>query len=80
MLCNIDVIMLIYNLTEHFNKYLKTSWDLLQYHRDRPALISDDIIDDFLDNSALFKFKQKVTGQIIPFKYLSSFRRTLEMP
>ena len=72
--------MLIYNLIEHFNQYLKTSWDLLQYHRDGPALISDGIIDDFLGKIALFKFKQKVTGQTIPFKYLSSFRRTLEMP
>ena len=54
--------MLIYNLIEHFNKYLKTSWDLLQYHRDGPALISDGIIDDFLGKIALFKFKQKVTG------------------
>ena len=48
-------------------------------------------LDNFPDNSALFKFKQKITGStgddgtkavqiMIPLKYLSNFWRTLEMP
>ena len=48
-------------------------------------------LDNFSGNSALFKFKQKITGStgddctkavqiMVPFKYLSKFWRTLEMP
>ena len=56
-----------------------------------PALTDAGAIDDFssADNSALFKFKEKITGItasngrenveiIVPLKYLSNFWRTLE--
>ena len=65
----------------------------MQYYTDEPALNVARSIIYFSDdnNSALFPFKQKITGQIgnegtkdvdiiIPLKYLSNFWRTLEIP
>ena len=63
---DIDVGMLIYNLIEYSNNYLKTSANLWQYYRDETALNGHNCMIDFLDvdgNSASFRFKQKVTGQ-----------------
>ena len=87
---HIDVIMPMYNLIEYSNN-LKSSWSLLQYYRDEIALANNGVIAEFsaADNSALFKFKQKITGVadnngrknveiIVKLKYLSSFWRTLE--
>ena len=57
--------MLMYNLIEHSHNYSKTSGSLLQYYRDELALNAAGGIIDFLEynNSASFKFKQKITGQ-----------------
>ena len=87
---HIDVIMPMYNLIEYSNN-LKSSGSLLQYYRDEIALANNGVIAEFsaADNSALFKFKQKITGVadnngrknveiIVKLKYLSSFWRTLE--
>ena len=87
---HIDVIMPVYNLIEYSNN-LKSSGSLLQYYRDEIALANNGVIAEFsaADNSALFKFKQKITGVadnngrknveiIVKLKYLSSFWRTLE--
>ena len=89
----IDVIMQIYSLIEYSHNYSKTSGSLWEYHRDEPALTDAGTIDNChaANNSALFKFKQKTTGKtadggtkdveiMVPLKYLSNFRRTLEMP
>ena len=60
---------------------------MLQYYRDEPALENNGSIIDFPDdnnNSASFKFKQKITGQtgaggtkdvevMVPLKHLSIF-------
>ena len=84
----------MYNLVEYSDTYSKTSGSLWQYYRDEPALDNNGNIIDFSDdnnNSASFKFKQKITGQtgnddtkaveiMVPLKYLSNFWRTLEMP
>ena len=80
--------MLILNLTEYSNNYLKISVSLWQYYR-RSSLNDDNVILNFPGYSALFKFKQKITGEteangkfvkiIVPLKYLSNFWRTLEM-
>ena len=64
---------------------------LWQYYRDEIALADNGVIAEFstAGNSALFKFKQKMTGVtdnngrknveiIVKLKYLSSFWRTLE--
>ena len=80
----------MYNLIEYSNN-LRSSGSLLQYYRDEIALANNGVIAEFsaADNSALFKFKQKITGVadnngrknveiIVKLKYLSSFWRTLE--
>ena len=76
--------MPMYNLIEYSNHYAKTSGSLWQYYRDDPK--------DILTNSESFKSKLKITGKtpatgnekdveiIVRIKYLSNFRRTLEMP
>ena len=79
---NIDIAM--NNLIEYSDNYAKTSGSLWQYYRDEP--------NDNLANSESFKFKVKISGKtpaadnekdvkiMLPLKYLSNFRRTLEMP
>ena len=76
--------MPMYNLIEYCNHYAKTSGSLWQYYRDDPK--------DILTNSESFKSKLKITGKtpatgnekdveiMVRLKYLSNFRRTLEMP
>ena len=89
-----DLVMPMYNLIEYSDNYSKTSGSLWQYYRDGPALSVAGAITDFsaADNSASFKFKQKITGKadaangrkdveiIVSLKYLSTFWRTFEMP
>ena len=89
-----DVVMPIQTLIEYSNSYSKTSRNVWQFYRDEPSLTAAGAIIDFPDtknNSALFKFKQKVTGQtrndgtkdaevMVLLKYLSNFWRTLEVP
>ena len=50
---DIDVVTPMYNLREYSGNYLKTSGSLWQYYRNEPAD----------NNSALFKFKQEITGK-----------------
>ena len=75
-------------LLEYSNNYSKTSGSLWKYYKDEPALTDAGTIDNFPDNSASFKFKQKITGPtgndgtndveiMVPLKYISSFSRTL---
>ena len=89
-----DVVMPIYNVIDYSGAYSKTSRSLWQYYRDEPALDNKGNIVDFpadKNNSASFKFKQKVTGQagnggrkdtevMVLLKYPSNFGGTLEMP
>ena len=84
----------MYYLIEYSDVYLKTSGNVWQYYRDEPALDNKNNIIDFPANSnniISFKLKQQITGQtenrgtknvkiIVPLKYLSNFRRTIEMP
>ena len=73
--------MLILNLTEYSNNYLKISVSLWQCYR--RSSLNDNVILNFPSYSALFKFKQKITGEteangkfvkiIVPLKYLSNF-------
>ena len=57
--------MPMYNLIEYSNNYLKTSVTLWQYYSDEPALNDAESIAIFpaADNSASFKFKQRITGE-----------------
>ena len=87
--------MPVYNLIEYSDNYSKTSGILWQYCKDEPAInATDGNIVNFNANNATtdsFKIKEKITGQtgdndtknveiMLPLKYLSNFRRTLEMP
>ena len=83
--------MPMYNLIKYINNYSKTSGRLWQYYRDKPALTDAGTADNFPGNSALFKFKQEITGTtgvhgtkkvkiMVPLKYLSNFWRTIEVP
>ena len=54
--------MSMYNLTEYSKNYLKTSGSLWQYYRDEPTLTDAGTNFHAADNSAQFKFKQKITG------------------
>ena len=89
----INVIMLMYSLIEYSDNYSKTSGSLWQYYRDEPTLTNADAITNFhaADNSASFKFKQKITGVtdddstknveiMVSLKDLSNVWRTLKMP
>ena len=76
-----------YFLIEYSNNYLKASGLLWQYYRDEPALNNTDELDNF--PGASFNFKQKYNRLdksikavqiVVPWKYLSNFWRTLEMP
>ena len=89
----IDVVMIMHNLIEYSDAYLKASGSLCQYYRDKPTLDNNGNIIDFSDdnnNGVLFIFKHKVTGPtwnggtkdveiMVPLKYLSNFWRALEM-
>ena len=63
---DIHVVMPMYNLIEHSDNYSKTSRGLWQCYKDESAL-ADGVIADFPannnNNSALLKFKQKITGK-----------------
>ena len=90
---DIDIVMPMYNLIEYSDHYSKTSGSLWHYYRDEPFLNANVAIADFPadnNNSASFKFKTKISDGIgdddtknvkikVPLKYLSNFRRTLEM-
>ena len=83
----------MYNLIEYGNSYSKTSGNLWQYYRDESALNDNGGIIDISDannNSALFKFKQKLTGYtknngtkdaqiMVTLKYQRNFRKAYEM-
>ena len=51
----IDVVMPLYNLTEHSDNYSKTSGSLWQYNIDDP--------NDNITQSESFKYKTKITGK-----------------
>ena len=87
----IDVVMLLYNLIEYVNNYCKILGSLWQYYRNELFLNDNGDAVNFLaanNNSALFKFKHKITGKtgndgtkdaeiMASLKILSDFWRTL---
>ena len=83
----IDVVMPMYNLIEYSDAYSKTLASLWQYYRDEPVLDNNGNIIYFPDdnnNSASFKFKQKITGQTgngstSDDEIMVHLRRTFEM-
>ena len=90
---NIETVLPIYNLIEYSDNYFVTSWSLWQYCKDIPAVNNNGDVVDFNGTSATngFNSKATITGQtdnceiknieiMAPFKYLSNFWITLEMP
>ena len=76
---DIDVVMPTYSLIEYSDNHSKTSGRIWQYYRDEPFLDDNKTIANFPsanNNSALFKFKQKIPSKIAD----GNLRRTLEMP
>ena len=72
----------MYNSIGYGDNRSKKYWILWQYHRDEPFIDNNSVIIDVPDDSesALLKFKQKITGQtenegtkdfqiIVPLKY-----------
>ena len=89
----IDVVMPMYNIIEHSDNYSLTSGSLWQYCKEIPAVDNDGDIVDFNGANATdsFNFKTRITRQtnndgimnveiMVPLKYFSNFRRTVEMP
>ena len=90
---NLDITMPMCNLIEYSGNYQDSSATLYQYKRDE--LPEDDAVADLTaDNSISFKYKVSLLGNpvldgnitkrsvkvVVPFKYLSNFFRSLEMP
>ena len=90
---NLDIVMPMYNLIEYSDNYQDSSATLYQYKRDEPP--EDDAIANLTTNaSSSFKYKVSLLGNpvldgnvakrsvkvVVPFKYLSNFFRSLEMP
>ena len=81
---DIKIVMAIYSMIEYNNNYSKTSGSLWQYYKDDP--------NDNITRSESFKSKIKITGKppadknmknvemLVPFKHLTNFWVTLEMP
>ena len=93
MLKILIIVMPMYNVIEYSDNYARTTGSLWQYCKDIPARNAKDDITEFADGNTTdsFKFKVNITGQtgndgtkdveiMVPLKYLSNFRRTLEMP
>ena len=89
---NLDTVTPMYNLIEYSDNYQDSSATLYQYKRDEPP---DDIDNNLATNtSSSFKYKVDLLGNpvipnnvarrdlriVVPFKYLSNFFRSLEMP
>ena len=84
----------MYDLIEYNNNHSKSSERLWQYYKDKPALTDAGGVvnsSDANNNSASFKFKQKITDKtaaggtknveiMVTLKYLSNFWRTHQMP
>ena len=76
-------MIVMYNVIECSNNYLRTSGSLWQYHKDDP--------NGNMTNSESFKFKSRLNNSTnnagilnmkiaVPLKYLSNFWNTLKMP
>ena len=84
----INITMPMYNLIEYSDNYSDTSGSLWQFKRDEIEGNVDLTVDDnhIPNNSSSFKYKSSfITNRngvkiVVPLKYLSNFRRFLEIP
>ena len=85
---HINIAMPMYNLIEYSDNYSDTSGSLWQFKRDEIEGNVDLTVDDnhIPNNSSSFKYKSSfITNRngvkiVVPLKYLSNFRRFLEIP
>ena len=93
---DLDVVMSMYNLLEYSKNYRKTTGSLWNYYRDEPSnLLSSNSesfkyknnitgntcnIGDGKENYDANKVGKNETEVVIPLKYLSNFRKSLNIP
>ena len=89
---DLDVIMPMYNLLEYSKKYSKTTGSFWNYYRDEPNSGANNNINYSIKDSKSFDYKTSIIGKlegnnaekeveiVAPFKQLSNFWRTLDMP
>ena len=90
---NLDIVMPMYNLIEYSDNYQHSSATLYQYKLDEPPE-TDAVANLAVGNSNSFKYNVELLGNpvldgaiakrnakvVVPFKYLSNFFRSLELP
>ena len=91
---NLDVVIPMYNLIEHSGNYLDTSGSLWQFKGDEQNMNNGNPDNVTTDDSSSFKYKSSFFKPLtaadngvfknvkiaVPVKYLSNFRRSLEVP
>ena len=61
---NLDIVMLMYNLTEYSDNYGDSSGSLYQFKRDEPPINDPgSTLNVSLDNSTSFKYKESLLGK-----------------
>ena len=89
---DVDVVMPMYNSFEYSKNYSKTTSSFWNYYRDEPNSGANNSINYSIKDSKSFDYKTNITGKlegnntekeveiVVPFKQLSNFWRTLDMP
>ena len=92
---DLDIVIPMYNLLEYSKNYRKTTESLWNYYRDEPNSSiggRNDNVNYSIKDSKSFDYKTSITGKskginrtkdveiVEPLKYVSNFRRTLDMP
>ena len=92
---DLDIVIPMYNLLEYSKNYRKTTESLWTYYRDEPNSSiggRNDNVNYSIKDSKSFDYKTSITGKskginrtkdveiVEPLKYVSNFRRTLDMP
>ena len=90
---DLELSMSMYNLTEYSSNYSETTGSFWFYSKEGAAYFNADIANN--NSFRSFKYKAKLLGNTeadwenkilrnaaiaVPFKYLSNFYRSLEMP
>ena len=90
---DLDIVMPMYNLTEHSKNYRKTTGSLWSYFRDEPNRGAIGNMNYSVRDSKSFNYKTRITEKlegnhvekddveiVVPLKYLTNFWRTLDIP
>ena len=92
---DLNIVMLMYNLSEYSKNYRKTTGSFWNYYRDEPNSGlggNNNNVNYSIKDSKSFDYKTSITGKlegnntekeveiVVPLKYLSNFWRTLDIP